>query len=444
MLLEKIKSKTKGFFNNAVIKSMMTVGIITFFIKALAFYKETVIAGSFGLSELLDTFLVALLVPTFIQSVFLDSVKNIFIPNYIIELKNNGNIASFQSVVGLMILLISLISYVLSLVFIDLFLDVLFPNHTIAYYNLVKNQLYIILPCLFLWGFTSVFIGLLEIRGKFFLATISQVFPLITMLFFLFMLKDNLGQMVLAYGTLAGTIIAFLYLLVCVLKNKVLTLGKVSINSNLKMMFDQLPPKITSSFLSIMNTFIDQFFAGQLIVGSIAALNYGNRVPAFGVTIVIVALGSVLLPHFSRLATEDLKSSFIYLFKILKSVFIICSIAVIVLILFSENIVEFWLERNQFTSDDTYKVSLIQKILLANVPFYLCTLITVKFLTSINKNKFMAKVSFLNLFLNIILNIILIEKFGVFGLALGTTIVLIISSFFYVGFTFLEFKKIRI
>jgi putative peptidoglycan lipid II flippase len=206
----------------------------------------------------------------------------------------------------------------------------------------------------------------------------------------------------------------------------------------------QLPSKITSSFLSMMNGFIDKFFAGQLIVGSIAALNYGNRVPAFGVTIVIMALGSVLLPHFSRLVNEDLKSAYHYLFKILKLVLVIGLIVVILAIFSSDWIVQIWLERNEFTHQDTLKVSTIQKILLANVPFYLCTLIMVKFLTSINKNKFMAQISFVNLLVNIILNMIFIKYYGVFGLALSTTFVLIISSCFYFGFTYRQFKKINI
>lgn len=441
---KKIINKIQLALRNPLVKSMVIVAVITFFIKALAFYKETIIAGTFGLSEVLDTFIVAILIPSFVQSVFLSSLTNLFIPNYIAELKNNGNKSSFQSVVFLMTLAVSIISIILAYLFIDLFIEVWIPGKPESYYQLVKSQLYIILPSLIFWGFSSVISGLLEIENRFLISTISQLFPLVTMLLFLFFLKDSLGNMVLAYGTLVGSIIGFVFVLYFSVKHKDLSLSRPFMNANSKMMLRQLPPKITSSFLSTMNSFIDQFFAGQLVVGTFAAIDYGNRVPAFGVTIVIMALGKVLLPHFSRLVNENLKVAYLYLFKVLKLIIGVGIIVTIVAIFMSDWIVELWLERNKFTHEDTLKVSSIQKILLANVPFYLCTLIMVKFLTSINKNKFMAKISFINLIVNIILNIILIKHYGVFGLALSTTFVLIISSGFYFGFTYKQYKKISI
>ncbi|MBF8149558.1 polysaccharide biosynthesis C-terminal domain-containing protein [Winogradskyella sp. F6397] len=439
-----IIDKIQIAFRNPVVKSMATVAVITFFIKALAFYKETIIAGTFGLSEILDTFLVAVLVPSFVQSVFISSLKNLFIPNYIVELKNNGDKSSFQSFIFLITLAVSISSIILAYFFVDFFLEFIFPGKSEDYYQLTKYQLYIILPSLLFWGFSSVISGLLEIENRFLVSTLSEFFPLVTMLLFLFFLKDNLGDMVLAYGTLAGSVIGFIFLLYFSIKHKDLSLGTPRINTNSSQMLKQLPPKIIASFLSVMNGFIDKFFAGQLVVGSIAALNYGNRVPAFGVTIVIMALGSVLLPHFSRLVNEDLKSAYHYLFKILKLVVGVGIIITIITIFSSDWIVQMWLERNEFTHEDTLKVSTIQKIMLANVPFYLCTLIIVKFLTSINKNKFMAQISFVNLFVNIILNMLFIEHYGVFGLALSTTLVLIISSCFYFGFTYKQYKKINI
>ena len=155
-----------------------------------------------------------------------------------------------------------------------------------------------------------------------------------------------------------------------------------------------------------------------------------------------MALGNVLLPHFSKLVNEDLKKAYQYLFRILKWVFISILVAAIVGIFISDWIIELWLERDQFTHDDSVKVSAIQQILLINVPFYLCTLIIVKFLTSINKNSFMAWVSLANLVINITLNIILIKHYGVFGLAMSTSLVLIISSFFYFGYTYKQYKKL--
>jgi putative peptidoglycan lipid II flippase len=420
---------------------MIIVGMVTLLLKVIAFYKETMIAGSFGLSELLDTFFIAILVPSFVQSVFINSITSIFIPNYIIEMKEGGNISSLQSVILLISIGISTFAVILAYLFTDFFLDIIYPGHTTLYYQLIKDQLFIILPCLFFWGVTSVLSGLLEISNRFFLSTISTIFPLGTMIIFLLFFKEKLGPMVLAYGTLIGNALGLMFFLIVTIKYKVLSIGRPTLNSNTKFMLRQLPPKILSSFFSAMNNYVDQFFAAALIIGSISALNYGIRLPAFGISIIITALGSVLLPHFSKMVNEDLNGAFKHLFKILKWVVSISAIIAIIGIFMSDYIIQLIFERGEFTHYDTLKVSLIQKITLIYVPFYLSTLIIVKFLTSINKNKFMAWISFFNIFINVILNIILVKYYDVYGLALSTSLVLIISSCFYFGYTYKQYKK---
>src|SRR5690606_11568372 len=154
----------------------------------------------------------------------------------------------------------------------------------------------------------------------------------------------------------------------------------------------------------------------------------------------ILAVGNVLLPHFSRLINGDIHQAYLQLFKILKIIFFGSMILTIFTILFSDDIIRILFERKEFTAEDTYVVSNIQKIALVYVPFYLCTLVCVKFLTAINKNKFMAWTSFWNLLLNLLMNYILIQTYGVYGLIAATTIVYILASFIYVGYTYKQFK----
>ncbi|WP_282030984.1 murein biosynthesis integral membrane protein MurJ [Winogradskyella eximia] len=441
--LKDIFDKVNTSLRNPLIKSMVTVAVIGVVIKAIAFYKETIIAGSFGLGEALDTFMIAILVPTFIQSVFINSLKNIFIPNYITELKNEGNKGSFQSIIFIITIIISLISVLIAYFSIDIILELVYPGKEASYYILVKKQLNFVLPALFLWGMSSMLGGLLEVANRFLVSTLAELFSLLTMIFFLIFLIDDFGQMVLAYGTLAGSIVGFIYLLFFSIKFNDFEISKPVMNDNSRLMIKQLPPKISSSFLSAMNNYIDQFFVGSLVAGSISALRYGNSIPAFGVTIVIMAIGSVILPHFSRLVNEDLKSAYHQLFKTLKIILGAGLVVIAIGIFMSDWFVELWLERGEFTHQDTLKVSGIQQILLISVPFNLCTLIMVKFLTSINKNKFMAWVSLVNLAINIILNIILMKYYEVYGLVMSTTIVLMLGSVFYFSYTYKQYKKIR-
>ena len=138
--------------------------------------------------------------------------------------------------------------------------------------------------------------------------------------------------MVLAIGTLTGSVFGFLFLLGFALRNKLIFLSNPLLNENTRMMIDQLPPKIASGFLTGMNQFVDQFFAAQLAVGSISAINYGIKIPSLILTLSMIATGTVLLPYFSKKITEDKLQAFKDLFKILKVIFIIGLIVTLVII----------------------------------------------------------------------------------------------------------------
>tara|TARA_R110002049_G_scaffold197763_1_gene367831 strand:- start:7584 stop:8936 length:1353 start_codon:yes stop_codon:yes gene_type:complete len=440
-LLQKTIYSLKQVLRKPLVLNMLLVGGISLLVKLIGFYKETIVASYFGLSELLDTYYIAVLIPTFIQNVFIGALKNLFIPNYVTELKTTQQRGSFQSYtfIAITVLIISLT--LSALVFTEFLLEYSFPGHNEKYYQLIRNQVYVALPCLFFWGYSGFLSGLLEIKDKFLKSSISQFFVPIVIILCLVFFRPQFGDMVLVAGLTLGSLVSFIYLLIVSIPEKTIEFGRIKINKNIKSMLNQYTPKVTSGLLTGINPFVDQFFAAQLVVGSISAIQYGTKIPAFTVGILILAIGNVLLPHFSKLITEDLERAYLQLFKILKIVFIGSLLISIFTIILSYDIVRILFERNEFDNDDTVIVSLIQKISLIYVPFYLCTLVCVNFLTAINRNKFMAWTSFWNLLLNIIMNIILVKYYAVYGLVWSTTIVYTISSFIYVGYTYKQFKR---
>lgn len=439
--LLKVWAEIIKILKNPIIKNILIVGGISLSVKLVAFYKETLVASSFGLSMLLDTYYIAVLIPTFIQNVFIGALKNLFIPNYVTEMNTSRNLGNFQTITFAAITSLVIILVLLAFIFDQFFLEMVFPGHEEGYYLLVRKQFYIVLPCLFLWGYSGFLSGLLEIKEKFLTSTLSQFFVPLTIIVLLLFFESYLGDLVLVTGLTFGSLLSFIYLLSMALRHRTIVLGRFRINSNIKVMLNQYAPKVTSGLLTGINPFVDQFFAAQLVIGSISAIQYGTKIPAFAVGILILAIGNVLLPHFSRLINEDQLKAFKQLFSILRIVFLGSSIVILATIIFSEDIIRLLFERNEFTSEDTFKVANIQRIALVYVPFYLCTLVCVRFLTAINKNKFMAITSGWNLILNLILNIILVKYYGVYGLVLSTTIVYVISSMIYVGFTHSLYRK---
>ena len=308
-------------------------------------------------------------------------------------------------------------------------METFFKGHTQQYYDLIKVQFYYVAPCILFWGFSSLINGILTIDNEFTFSSLNTVFTPISIIFCLVFFKEQLGTIVLAFGTLIGSFLSFLFILTVAIKRNIIHLHKPDFKSvNIKILFKQLPAKLSSSLLSGINPLVDQYFSAQLIIGSIAALNYGIKIPAFGISIIGAALGNVLLPYFSKNAIDNRQETFKKLTKILKYLIIVSSIVVIIGIFLSAPIISILFERNAFTSSDTLIVSKIQQMYLLQIPSYVTGLVMVKFLTSINKNNFMVIASVVNLLLNVVLNYMLIKSMGVYGLALATSLVSIINS----------------
>lgn len=433
-LIEFIK---KGF-KNATITNIIIVGVITLFVKGLGFFKEAVIADSFGLSELLDTFYIAILIPGFMSTVFLGGFKSVFIPNYVIELKSGKDIKAFQTTCFLVTIVVAIVFCLIAVLFTDVYLETFFSGHTESYYALIKTQFYYVIPCMIFWGLSSMLNGLLTIYDEFTFSSMNTIFTPISIMICIFFFKEELGNTVLAKGTLIGSIFNFLFLLIISLNKKIIKLGVPDfVSKNIKELFIQLPAKLSANILTGINPIVDQYFAAQLIIGSIAALNYGVKIPMFAIGLVTLALGSVLLPYFSKKVLENREKAFLELKRILKYLLIGSSLVAVVLIVISSPLISLVFERNAFTSDDTVIVSGIQQLYLIQIPAYITTIIMVRFLESINKNRFMVLAAVICLILNIIFNYVLIQYIGVYGLALATSVVAIVNSlilYFYISY----------
>ncbi len=441
-MIRRIYNYISKFFKKKLIKNMANVAIIIIFIKLISFYKETLVSSNYGLSEQLDTFYIAVLIPVFIQGVTTKALKNLFVPNYIIEKNTTKNIGSFMSFTTIGILLLCAV-LIIGIILFDLFLlEIVFEGHDYQYYSKIRQQLHILLFCLPLWTLSSLLGGLLEIEGRFFESTIMGFFtPIITIVNIIFF-KDFFGITLLVWSMLIGSSCRFLGLLTINLRNKYLILKRPVYNENIKTMLREYPPKIISGFLTASNKFIDQLFAAQLVVGAISSINYGIRLPALIIGVSMPTVGNVLLPYFSRkLHGENSNQGYEKFIKILVPIFLVSSIFSLLLLLLSEDIIRILFERGKFTTQDTQVVGMIMKIAMIYVPFRICTMIIVKFLTAANKNRPLAWISLFNVVSNVGLNFLLVPYYGVYGLVFSTVITLIGSFIIHLLYTRKVFKN---
>lgn len=443
-LIRKLSLK-KGLdlIKKPVFKNMLIVVIITLLIKGLALYKERIVGAEYGAGEFLDTFILAMLIPGFISNVFIGAYRNVFIPNYIIELKKGKDIRAFQSTGFLVTALISIFFILVSILFTDVFLESFYGGHTAHFYTLVRDQFYIVAPSIFFWGISALLKSLLNIDNEFTLTSLGGIITPLPIIIGLFYFQDTFGLHTLAISTLIGSLLGFIYLLTLALNRNLIRLGKPDFKSeNVRMMFRQVFPKVSSGFLTGLLPVTDKYFAAQIIEGSVTALRYGLSIPAAITGMLVVAVNNVLLPHFSKMVIDNKAGAFKALFKNLKIMFVGAALVALFLIFISQELVELFFEKGKFSAENTATVTKIQIIFLIYTPFTICGMVLVNFLTSINKNAFMAYVSFGAMSLNFILDFILIKHYGVFGIAICTTCVYVIRSLILLAYTVRQEKKL--
>ena len=428
--LKMVSEKIRNFTRKPFFQSVFIVISVSLFTKAISFYKELEVAKNFGLSELLDTFLIAMLIPGFINNVFLGSYNGVFIPNYVLELKQKGNIKSFQTTSFFITIGIALFFTIVTYFFNGIYLENIFKGHDANYYELIRQQLYYLLPCISLWALSSQLTGLLNIDDDFLYSSLAYVFLPLGTLFSIWFLREQFPVAVLALGILIGSTGVFVYLFILALYKKILFIGKLDFRSkNMKVLIKQVPVKISSSVLNSSNSVIDQYFSAQLVIGSVAALNYGLKIPMLVIGLIGMSMGKVVLPYFSKYA-DNPDVLYSKLKKILLFNLIACIVVAAFLFIFSELITSLVFERKEFTADDTDIVYRVQQMYILQIPFYVSGLIMNRYLTSINKNNILVVTSLISLILNTILNYLLISEFKVYGLALATSIVSFVNTVF--------------
>src|ERR1700694_1462359 len=109
-----------------------------------------------------------------------------------------------------------------------------------------------------------------------------------------------------------------------------------------------------SAMIMSNSSVIDQAMAAWLGSGSVAALNYGNKIPAFLAGIGATALGTAVLPHFSRLVVLGDHVSLRHTLKTYTRWILAISVpCTVVFIVGSEWIVKLLFERGAFRPEDT-------------------------------------------------------------------------------------------
>ena len=412
-------STDRKIFSVAVLLGVLSIGI-----KVLSFVKEAVVASWFGVSDFIDAFGIALLLPGFFMNVLGNSLNVVLVP-LLIQARTQDDKTALQRTlsVGLTFCLISFLTITL-LLFISerMIWNVLAAGFNPDKVELTRNLSLLLWPSLLFYSLARVFGAALNAEKHFALAGITPGVISIMVLLTLIILGPSQHIFALAIGTTIGYLAEAIILAIAVLRRG-LRLYPGSI-AWLRVITVRFAPIAVGAIFMSATIVADQSIAATLGSGNVAALNYGTKIITLVLTLGAMAIGTSSLPYISAMVTAEKWHDV----RITMRRFVILSFVVgipcaIIIALSSHGIIRLLFERGAFTAEDTTLVAAIQALYALQIPAYIAWILNTRITWALQVHRKFVIVAALNLALNIILNLLFIQWLGVLGIALATSVV---------------------
>lgn len=420
--------------NRGVLAVMLTVGGLTVAVKLVAAVKEAVVARQFGTSDTLDAFLIALVLPQFAINLVGGSLNAALIPTYIRVHERSGTAAAhrlFGSVTALSLAILVLLSVVLALA-APLLMPALAGGFPAWKLTLTETAFRLLLPTLVLTGLTTTWSAVLNASDRFALVASAPVLTSLLTIALVALYGAGWGINALIVATVAGA------LLEAVALGWALTRRGISLaprwggmTEDVRQVVGQYTPMLAGAFLMGSTAVVSQSMAAMLAPGSVSALAYGGKLPALMLGVMALAVSTAVLPPFSRMVAAGDWPGLRHTMRTYVRVLLIATVPVVLLLIaLSKPIVTLFFQRGAFTADDTGLVAVTQAMLLLQVPFVVVGTLLVRLISALRANRILMWGSLLNLVVNIGLTYVLMQRMGVIGVALATSLMFVGSIVF--------------
>ena len=434
--------KNRNFMSNKKLAAnISSMSLAVFISRILGLVRDIIMTSLFGTSYVADAFQVGYQIPNLLRKLFGEgALSAAFIPIY----NEIGINKEKKQQLGFALNVLSLLSFfllvlcVLGIILAPLIVGLLAPGFDDRTYSLAVKLTRVIFPYLFLIGFSSTLLSILNSHNYFFVPGLSSAFLNVGMIgslgiYLLFSETTTLESKVyvvslgVIFGGILQTIINFPLLRKIGYRLRIdLGLKGEALTS----VWRRFLPGVVGLAIRQINLAVDLILASFLVTGSIAALNYGNRLMQLPLGIFGVSAGVAVLPLFSRCIVEkkwdELRESL--RFSMISLSFIMLPVTAIIAGL-GKDFIRILFMRGEFDEislNMTYRALLFYSLGLL---FFSYNRLIIPIFYANKDTKTPVKISAFIVLINIALNIILMQFMQHAGLALATTISAVIQFF---------------
>ena len=393
--------------------------------KITGFFRDIVLAQTFGAGEITDAYLTALNIPVVLFDGISAALGTTFIPIYfkIKSSKGQEEVNKFTSNILNIVIIISLIFVLLGVIFAPYIVKIFAVGFKGDVFDLTVNYSKILI-------FSMVFIAINGLVSSYLVASGNvYISGAITIPFNIFVIiaiifASVTESYVMVYGTLIAYIVQLLFQLPLLIKKGYKHRLTVNLrDENIRQILFLVIPVFIGSYINQINAVVNRTLASTLDSGSITALNYANKLNMFAVGVIAVAISTIMYPILSKLASEGNKKLFkINISKSINMIVIIMLPIMVVMTTFSKEIVKVLFEEGSFNSHDTYLTSTALFFYSIGILSYGLKELLAKSFYSLQDTKTPVRNATISVVINIVFSIILVNIMGIGGLALASSI----------------------
>ncbi|PAB58757.1 murein biosynthesis integral membrane protein MurJ [Anaeromicrobium sediminis] len=413
-------------------KTILMVIILSFSAKFMGFLRDALIGSQFGANKESDAYLIALNCTSIVFVSIGSALITGVIPIVIGEMKK-GKEHAFKFVNNLLniLILISVILSSLGIIFSREIMTVVATGFDENKLNLSVELVKIMYPILICISITYVFVAMLQSLEMFKVTSLISFPANIISILYLMFLSKTYGVKGLAVITLVGWVFQFLVQVPFLLKEGYKYRFKINFkDENIKRVFKVLIPMIIVASSIQMNILIDEKYASLLKDGTVSYIHYGNTLYQAIATTTILGISMVVFPKFAQMSIKLKDKEYSeFVSKVLGVIIFILIPVTIGIIVLRNEVIGIVYERGAFGKEDTLIAGIVfASYSLGAVFLGIQDLVNKAFYAKNNVFSPM-KVSLIVIVLNIILNVTTVENYGVVGLAISTSVSMIIGTF---------------
>lgn len=418
------KKDKKAGIGKHIVGDTIKVSLILVFVKCFGIIKQSVLAAYFGTGSDMDAYLVANDFISEIGVILFSSLSVSFLNFYLINRKKGKSEAEecTKSTLSIFIPIAAVITLVLILCAYPLS-TILAPGFNQNQQLIVAQYIMVLAVTVISAALSNIFTAILEAEKDFIPSKLSGLIQSACIIIGCVFFSEIIGVNSLIFSFIVYYAIQNIFLFIRCRKYISIQLRRPKLKSEIKVILIQSIPLFVSNSAIQINSMVDKAVASSVASGIVSAISYSGVVFSSLGSIFIGSISSVIYSYFSSYAAENENDKMENLFKQGLYMFSMILIPIIIYTCYnSYGITKLLFMRGEFGHDETLLVSNIVIAYVIGLMFMAIRDISVYFFYA-NQNMTMPMLNTIIMVgVNIVSSIILSQKFGGFGIALGTSI----------------------